>query len=83
MPTKSADAMAAKVQIARDRGAERMRRSRDLRRKGLRCYTLQIRESEIDALVDRGLLSKDERSSRTAVIKAMHNFLDRAFGWRT
>jgi hypothetical protein len=36
--------------------AERMRRHRDRRRKRLRCVTIELRESEIVALVRRGLL---------------------------
>jgi hypothetical protein len=48
-------AEAAKAEIARTRATERMRRSRNRRRMGIRCYTLQLRESEIAALVRRGL----------------------------
>ncbi len=33
------------------------------------------------SLVRRGLLSSDEQTSRIAVVKAMHQFLDHAFGW--
>jgi hypothetical protein len=65
MPTDGALATAAKTEISP--GAERMRRSRDRRHSGPRCYTLQIREIEIDALIDLGLLSQAERNSRTAV----------------
>ena len=72
---------ASKTQIGRAQAAERMRRSRDRRRKGLRCYTLQIRDWEIQALISRGLLSPSEQTDRRAVINAMHRFLDHAFGW--
>ena len=70
-----------KAQIARAQSAERMRRSRDRRRKGLRCCTLQIRDREIEALIDRGLISSGEQTDRRAVVNALHKFLDRAFGW--
>ena len=75
MPTDGALATAAKTEISP--GAERMRRSRDRRRGGLRCYTLQIREVEIDALIDLGLLSRAGRNSPAAVVVALHTFLDR------
>jgi len=41
---------------ARSAAAERMRLHRERRRKGLRCLTIELRESEIDALVRMGLL---------------------------
>jgi hypothetical protein len=80
MPKEPAVAIAAKSQVARARAAERMRRSRNRRRGDLRCYILELRESEIEALVRRGFLSPDERTNRSAVVKAMYAFLDGAFG---
>jgi hypothetical protein len=74
-------ASATKAEIARARATERMRRSRNRRRIGIRCFTLQLRESEIAALVRRGLLPSDEQTNRIAVVKAMHAFLDHVFGW--
>src|ERR1700692_1135308 len=47
----AAPPIVAKTKIARPRGAERMRRCRQRRRDGLRCYSLQLRDSEIEALV--------------------------------
>jgi hypothetical protein len=81
MPQGSSNATAEMTQIARAQATERMRRSRDRRRKGLRCYTLQIRDSEIEALIGRGLLSPGYQTDRGAVVNAMHKFLDHAFGW--
>lgn len=46
----------------------------------MRCYTLELRDEEIAALVRRGLLSPDRRTDRAAVIKAMYEFLDRNLG---
>ena len=46
----------------------------------MRCYTLELRNEEIAALVRRGLLSPDEGTNRAAVIKAMYAFLDRTLG---
>src|SRR6266700_5814675 len=54
----------ANTKVARTRAAERMRRYRQRRRAGLRCYELELRESEIDALVRRDLLLASERTNR-------------------
>jgi hypothetical protein len=77
MPRKPAAAIAEKIRVRRAAAAERMRRSRSRRAKGLRCYTLEMRDSEIAALVRRGLLAPGERANRAAIIKAMYEFLDR------
>jgi len=73
----------ANTKIARTRAAERMRRCRQRRRDGLRCYRLELRDSEIEALVRRGLLLASERTNRNAVIKAMYAFFDRTLGRST
>ena len=57
-------------------GAERMRRCRQRRRDGLRCYRLELRDEEIAALVRLRLLSHGEETNRIAVVKAMYAFLD-------
>ena len=61
---------------ARSAGALRMARHRNRRRKGLRCVTIELREREIDVLIRRGLLFRNERAAPTAVRKALHRFLD-------
>jgi hypothetical protein len=43
----------------RSPAAERMRAHRERRRLGLRCLTIQLRETEIDALIHTGLLNAD------------------------
>ena len=68
------------TKIARTRGAERMRRCRRRRRDGLRCYRLELRDSEIEALVRRGLPPASEQTNRSAIIKAMYSFFDRTLG---
>ena len=66
-------------QVPRDSSAaERMRRYRRRKRGGLRCLTVQIRQSEIEALVNKGLLSADERANADAILQALYAFLDRA-----
>ena len=73
----------AGTKIDRTRGAERMRRCRQRRRDGLRCYRLELRDSEIKALVRRGLLLASEQTNPNAVTKAMYAFFDRTLGRST
>jgi hypothetical protein len=55
----------------------RMRRHRERRRDGLRCVTIELRETEITALIRKGLLKEDMRSNLRAVKTAFYGFLDR------
>ena len=57
--------------------AQRMRAHRDRRRKGLRCLMIQLRETEIDVLIKRGLLKADARNDLCAVRDALYVHLDR------
>jgi hypothetical protein len=57
--------------------ALRMRRFRERRRDGLRCMTIELRETEITALIRKGLLKEDVRSDLRAVKTAFYGFLDR------
>jgi hypothetical protein len=50
--------------------AERMRRYRQRRRSGLRCLTIQLRETEIDMLVCRAVLEPEMPNNRNAIIIA-------------
>jgi hypothetical protein len=68
------------TEASRTRGAERMRRYRERRRRGLRCVLIQIRRSEQDALVKKGLLAPEQRGDRSATAKALHKFLDMTLG---
>ena len=56
--------------------AARMRRHRKRRRDGLRCLTVQLRETEIDMLVCRALLKPEMRNDRIAIINALHDHFD-------
>jgi hypothetical protein len=60
--------------------AARMRLHRDRRRKGLRCLTIEVRESEIGALVRRGLLGPEMQDQPGAVAVALYEFLDLTLG---
>jgi rRNA-processing protein FCF1 len=57
--------------------AERMRRLRERRRDGLRCLTIELRETEIDALVCMGLLKIEMRNDANAIIEALYDYFDR------
>jgi hypothetical protein len=59
--------------------AERMRRHRQRRREGLRSLQVLLRETEVDSLIEAGLLEERSRNDANAVVNALHLFLDRAF----
>ena len=56
--------------------ARRMRRYRERRRHGLSCIKVQLRRTEVDALIARGLLESAERDNRGALATALHRYLD-------
>lgn len=60
--------------------AERMRRHRERRRDGLRCLVIELRATEIDALIRRGLLNNETRNDPGAIIDALYAFLDSTLG---
>jgi hypothetical protein len=64
------------------RPAERMRRYRQRRRSGLRCLTIQLRETEIDVLICRALLKPEMRNSKNAIINALHAHFDQTLSMR-
>jgi hypothetical protein len=58
--------------------ALRMRRHRERRRDGLRCVTIELRETEITALIRKRFLSENARNDLRAVKSAFYGFLDGA-----
>jgi hypothetical protein len=56
--------------------AERMRRHRERRRDGLRCLNIELRATEIDALVHRGLLKSETRNDPKSIIEALYALFD-------
>jgi hypothetical protein len=56
--------------------AIRMRLYRDRRRKKLRCLTIELRETEIDWLIRRGLLNREKRNDPIALKHALYAFFD-------
>ena len=63
--------------VVRSAAAERMRAHRDRRRKGLHCFTLEIRRREIDVLVKRGLLEPVARNDPYEVKMALYRHFDK------
>jgi hypothetical protein len=60
----------------RTAAAERMRRYRQRRREGLRCLIIELRETEIDDLIRKGLLKSETRNDLSAIIDALYAHLD-------
>jgi hypothetical protein len=60
--------------------ALRMRRSRERRRGGLRCLRVEMRETEVDALVRRGFLKSEARNEQNAVLEGLYRFLEHNLG---
>jgi hypothetical protein len=61
--------------LSQSPAAERMRLHRERRRKGLRCLTVELRETEIDGLISRGLLEQGAKGDARAIRKALYRFL--------
>jgi hypothetical protein len=53
-----------------------MRRHRERRRKELRSFRIELRESEIGVLIRHRLLAADGRHDNAAVLRAFYRFLD-------
>ena len=58
-------------------GAIRMARLLDRRRRGFRCYSVEVSEADIDALVARGFLGRLRRGDPGVVERAIGGLLDR------
>ena len=67
-------------QIGHSLAADRMRRHRERRRLGLRSIMVLLRETEIDVLVRKGLLDQGRRDDPSAIVQALHAYLDRTLG---
>jgi len=63
--------------VALSPAAQRMRLHRERRRQGLRCLTIQLRETEVDALIHKGMLNAEMRNDPTAVVEALYEHLER------
>jgi hypothetical protein len=53
-----------------------MARHRDRRRRGVKWIGIELRETEVDALIRRRRLDPDSRGDLAAVRRALYGFLD-------
>ena len=58
--------------------AERMRAYRRRRRRGVRCYEVQLGRAELDGLIAKGYLASDKLGDRHAIELAIDDLL---FDW--
>jgi hypothetical protein len=61
--------------VASRSSASRMTRHRERRRRGTRCVTVDVSQSERDALVVRGYLSEEDGDNGAAIKKAIEAVL--------
>ncbi len=66
--------------LACSAAAKRMRAHRQRRQDGFRCVTIELRETEIDVLILKGLLKADARNDLHAIRNALYTHLDRTLG---
>ena len=81
------DAVAARNALQpRGSSAERVRRHRERRRRGQITVAVDVRQSEVRALVACGLLARDAQGDRDQISGALGKLLDRvlmgAGAWR-
>ena len=73
-----ADASAGQTDVwAPLTAAERMARFRERRKAGMRCLMLEIRNSEIAALVRRGLLDSNTSNDPATIKAAIYAYFER------
>jgi hypothetical protein len=63
----------------RSAGGIRMKRMRERRQRGFRCYLLEVCEADINALVARGFLDRMRRNEPGAVERAIGGLLDNLY----
>jgi hypothetical protein len=76
MTANNAEPKHANAQKRCSDAAWRMRLHRERRRRGLQCLLVELRETEIDALIRKGLLKAETRHDLLAVRKALYSYLD-------
>jgi hypothetical protein len=60
--------------------AQRMHAHRKRRQAGLRCLTIELRETEVTELIRRKLLEAGARHDIHAIRSALHRHLDESLG---
>ena len=63
----------------RNAGAVRMKRMRERRQRGFRCFQIEVSKADIDALVARGFLDRMRRTEPGAVERAIGGVLDNLY----
>jgi hypothetical protein len=66
----------AQTTVTRTSGAERMKLHRERKRNGMRCLTIELRETEIDALVAKQFLKPEMRDDREAIADAIYGWFE-------
>jgi hypothetical protein len=79
MIEQATNGVTLKTAAARN-SAVRMRRCRARRRAGYRCFTVELHDNEIAALVHRGLLRVDDRENPAAIVTALYDYLEDSIG---
>jgi hypothetical protein len=54
-----------------------MRQHRERKKNGMRCLMIELRETEIDALIRKGFLKADMRNDKQAIVDSLYGYLDR------
>ena len=70
----------ATSESSRSTSADRMRRHRERRRQRLRCLTIELRDGEIEGLIQRGWLARERRDDSGAIRRALYNYLSDNLG---
>ena len=68
--------LSKRVPVILSAAAERMRRHRQRRRRGLTHIPIDLRRSEIDGLVRLGFLSAETRNDVTAIRKGLYQYFE-------
>jgi hypothetical protein len=63
--------------VTRSPAAVRMRAHRERKKNGMRCVTIELRDTEIDALIGKHLLKAQDRTDTTAIAEAPYTYFDR------
>jgi len=63
--------------VTRSPAAERMKLHRERKKNGMRCATIELRETEIDALIKLKLLKAEMRDDREAIAEALYGWFER------
>jgi hypothetical protein len=76
----TAELSPATNESSRSTSAARMRRHRERQRQHLRCLTIELKEGEIEGLIQRGWLARDRRTDGPAIRTALYHYLDDNLG---